>query len=112
MAVDFGELSEARTDHGATSDGSRGVFGGGEDAGILDTIDFLAIGGSGGTALAYGELTEGRKGVEATSNGSRGVFHGGTPPTEDTIDYITIATVGNAIDFGNLTVALSYLGGT
>ena len=45
--------------------------------------------------------------VEATNDeldgGYRGFGCGGSTPSEsDTIDYITIATLGNAIDFGNL----------
>ena len=43
--------------------------------------------------------------------GPRGAWGGGHHPTRDTIDYITIATTGNAIDFGNLLSALRYVGG-
>ena len=32
----------------------------------------------------------------------RGVFGGGSPGTQKTIDYITIQTLGNAKDFGDL----------
>ena len=46
--------------------------------------------------------------IEMTSpdlnGGARGLFMGGQNPSEvDTIDYITIPTLGNATDFGNLT---------
>ena len=40
--------------------------------------------------------------------GGRGVFMGGWPngnPLSNIIDYITIATTGDATDFGDLTVA-------
>ena len=41
-----------------------------------------------------------------TEPGARGLFGGGrTPGLSDTIDYINIASTGNAVDFGNLTVA-------
>ena len=40
----------------------------------------------------------------------RGLFTGGDPST-DRIDYITIATTGNAIDFGDLTVIRQALTG-
>ena len=42
-----------------------------------------------------------------TGLGTRGVWEGGstTTPVGDTIDYVTISTLGNAQDFGNLTVA-------
>ena len=38
------------------------------------------------------------------ASSTRGLMMGGkNPSTQDTIDYITIATLGNAIDFGNTT---------
>ena len=44
--------------------------------------------------------------------GVRGLTSGGSTPTVDIIDYITIATTGNAIDFGNLIVARRSTAGT
>jgi hypothetical protein len=48
-------------------------------------------------------------GVDATS--ARGIFAGGfaTPANYNTIDYITIASTGNAFDFGDLTQTRGYL---
>lgn len=40
--------------------------------------------------------------------GERGVFGGGYNTTS-LIDYVTIATTGNAINFGNLTLARRHL---
>ena len=38
------------------------------------------------------------------SNATRGLFGGGYSPTGyDVIDYITIASIGDALDFGNLS---------
>ena len=37
--------------------------------------------------------------------GHRGLFMGGGPSASDTIDYISISTLGNAQDFGNLSQA-------
>ena len=37
--------------------------------------------------------------------GHRGLFMGGGPSVSDTIDYISISTLGNAQDFGNLSQA-------
>ena len=46
------------------------------------------------------------------NSATRGVFGGGsTAGYFNTIDYITIATTGNATDFGDLTVARNYSGG-
>ena len=44
------------------------------------------------------------------NGGARGVFAGGSNEpspntTYNTLDYVTISTTGNAIDFGDLTVA-------
>ena len=42
------------------------------------------------------------------TGGTRGLMMGGkNPSTQDTIDYITIATLGNAADFGDTTGAAS-----
>ena len=56
------------------------------------------------------ELFDGNQWVEivATSpdsqtGGARGIFSGGETPNTNIIDYITILTQGNAIDFGDLT---------
>ena len=38
------------------------------------------------------------------SDPTRGVFGGGTNPDNVTIDYITIASTGNAADFGDMSV--------
>ena len=38
----------------------------------------------------------------ATWNGSRGVSAGGTASPGNIIEYVTIATIGNAVDFGDL----------
>ena len=51
-------------------------------------------------------MTEARYGAGGCSNSIRGLFGGGVHlPSAvyyNTIDYITIATLGNAIDFGDL----------
>ncbi len=53
--------------------------------------------------------------IEASSEeldgGARAIFTGGQAPANtDEIDYITISTLGNATDFGNLTTSLSNTG--
>ena len=43
----------------------------------------------------------------AFASRTRGVFGGGATPTnKDTIDFVTIASTGNATDFGNLLLQL------
>ena len=50
--------------------------------------------------------------MPGVSNLIRGVFAGGREPTiVNTIEYVEFATLGNAIDFGDLTVARGNLVG-
>ena len=44
--------------------------------------------------------------------GARGLFGGGGyPNVQNVIDFVTISTVGNAIDFGDLTTTTILTGG-
>jgi hypothetical protein len=61
---------------------------------------------SDGSAVFFGDLTTGRSGANACSSGTRSVWSGGndgTNPRINTMDYVEIATTGNATDFGDLT---------
>jgi hypothetical protein len=107
-AADFGDLVTAREMSSAgASNGSRGVMaGGGTSSNVMEYITFATT----GDTTDFGNLTVGRHaGPGGTSNGTRGAFGGGTeassPYHSNVIDYITIATTGDAADFGNLTVA-------
>ena len=47
------------------------------------------------------------------SNGTKGVFCGGGNSTQTNVmQYITVATTGNATDFGDMTVSLWHPGCT
>ena len=61
-------------------------------------------------ATSFGQLSSYRAYLAGTSSRDRGVFVGGQPTigtqtSTDTIEYITIATAGDATDFGDLTVS-------
>jgi hypothetical protein len=107
-AVNFGSLTQARTSHGSCSNSIRGLFGGGDiPAARTNTIDFITI-ATLGDATDFGDLTEARgHSIASGSSSTRGVFAGGriaSPTTgTNTIDYVTILSAGNAIDFGDLT---------
>ena len=52
--------------------------------------------------------------VPTLEGGARGTFSGGhnaSPGYSDVIDYVTIATAGNATDFGNLSEARDHNAG-
>ena len=62
-------------------------------------------GGVGFTSQNWLTLPKGTT-TDRNRTGSRGLFGGGnTPGTTNTIDFVTIATIGNAQDFGDLTSA-------
>ena len=87
----------------------RAVFGGGYTPSLSTLMDFVNI-HSLGNANSFGNLDHGgaSKGSMG-SNGTRGLFMGGywpaAPTKTDQIDYITIPSEGNGIDFGDLTTS-------
>lgn len=59
---------------------------------------------SGGNSIFFGNLTELSTFPAAMSSETRGIFCGGrTPTSHNIIQFITIATSGNATDFGDIT---------
>ena len=112
---DFGDLTQARVYIGGCSSSTRGVFGGGAPLPGVNTIDFITI-SSTGNASDFGDLTQGGSGVTGCSSRTRGVFAGGLSGSDpytyhNVIDYITIAALGNATDFGDLSVGAYYAAG-
>ena len=87
----------------------RGVFSG-FSPGLQNGIQFVEI-MTKGNALDFGTNETGTL-CAGTSNGIRGVYSGGAPaPYKDKMEYITIASQGDAIDFGDLTQNRGYAGG-
>ncbi len=78
---------------------------------VSSTIQFFTFASQGNTTK-FGELTEKARNVIAVSDQTRGVRMGGYSETAnpaaftDTIDFITMASEGNATDFGNLIAAV------
>ena len=88
-----------------TGVGTRAVLGSGE-APHGDTIDFLTI-STFGDSTDFGNLTQERmSGGSMGSSETRGIFAGGQHPSPFTffniIDFVTIASTGDATDFGDL----------
>ena len=120
-SIDFGDLTYQNDGSNAScSSSTRGIFAGGREnpspGGNIDHINYVTI-ASIGDAIDFGNLTEARRGITGYSSGIRGMFAGGrsdpggSNPT-DVIDFITIASTGNALDFGNLSQSRRYLGST
>ena len=83
--------------------GSRAVFGGGDNDGAKNIIDFITI-TSTGNAADFGDLSVARYETGCVGNFTRSLWGGGTG-VSNVIDYVNPTTTGNAADFGNLTVA-------
>ena len=99
--------------------GSRGLTMGGSmppgdspGTWVWNTIDYISI-GIGGNAIDFGEpLHLANQQSNGGSTQTRGVWCGGSQSTPsggtdvlNTMSYVTIATTGNAIDFGDLSEA-------
>ena len=104
---DFGDLTSARYDAVGASSPTRGVFMGGSAS---DVIDYITI-ASTGNATDFGDLTTNCNSGTGGGNGIRAVIAGGfrnpgggTAGT-NIVEYVTIASTGDATDFGDLTEA-------
>ena len=126
-ATDFGDLSQSRQCT-AIDNTTRGVFLGGyiypsaPSNTAISTMDIVEIATT-GNATDFGDLSQNTRQNGSVSNGHGGLevglqlpsvtympgsgrafFGGGNAPGEvDTIQFVTIPTKGNAVDFGNLT---------
>jgi len=105
---DFGDMSIAVWSRAGCSNSIRGILAGGFASSNFNVIEHLTIATTGNTQ-DFGDLTRSRREKGGSSSTTRGIFMGGRSPVpsgvnndEDIIDYITIASTGNAVDFGNL----------
>ena len=106
-ASDFGAAPSALVTPGGAASLTRGLFAGGYNPVELKSIDYITI-ASLGNALDFGELTITVRRTAGSSNSIRAIWAGGNrypsaPAGVSDIDYSTIATLGNALDFGTLT---------
>ena len=92
--------------------GTRAVYGGGQKPGTnyKNVMSYRTISTSYIDNTDFGNLTVARKELSGCSNVERGVFvagyfpgGGGADDYSHTIDYITVASTGNASDFGDIT---------
>ena len=118
-ANDFGDLTVARLDAETVSNGSRMVTYAGSvpsPTNGVNTMDYITI-ASTGNATDFGDAADLNNGHAAAGDSTtRGVFMGGrnqpSPNNISTINYITIATTGNTIKFGDLTASKRFITGT
>ena len=117
-ATDFGDLSVRRYNVSGCASATRGVFMGGQGtpSALFNTIDYVTISSGGGTS-DFGDLIDLGGTINdlmqsgaVTSNNTRGLYMGGFTPVgglggrQNIIQFITIASTGDATDFGDITV--------
>ena len=116
-ATDFGNMNSynsytSRAYHATGGDTSYGIMAGGgsDNAGAHNYIQYITY-ASAGNAQDFGDLTRTAAKFGGCSDATRSVFCGGSHETggsgnkDNTIDYVTTQTPGNATDFGDCTYA-------
>ena len=103
-AIDFGDLPSTYTRIAAASNGTTGIITTGFNSYMLVTIATL------GNATFGANHTVNAEGRTVCANINRAVFAGGA--SSNVLDYVTFASLGNAVDFGDLTVARKFSAAT
>jgi hypothetical protein len=107
-ATDFGDLTVGRGYLTSFSNSTRGCFAGGNTS---DVIDYVTIATT-GNAVDFGDLNETgtlKDQPAGLASSTRGCVGGGveglTSSVTNIIQYVTIASTGNSLDFGDLTAS-------
>tara|TARA_R110002167_G_scaffold315138_1_gene520651 strand:+ start:351 stop:1562 length:1212 start_codon:yes stop_codon:yes gene_type:complete len=122
-ATDFGDASYTKQFGSQFGSSTRGCVGGAEGPSqgapkyqSYDTIDFITF-ASTGNASDFGnqtQITQVCAGFGSTTRGVRSGGYdgaGGGSSETNVMDYVTISSQGNAIDFGDMTLARRGHGG-
>ena len=118
---DFGDLSSGRWGAGAVSDGIKGIcmggtLGPGDEGAGENFIEFVVITTT-GNSKDFGDLTyeAGGGACGGINSPTRGILMNGHSDQDgahtNTINYITMSTLGNAVDFGDSVNILKYSNG-
>jgi hypothetical protein len=116
---DFGDLSLTSMNNAPVANKTRGLIALGQAGPSNNSkqIQFITL-STLGDAQDFGEITTlAKKGAAAVASSTRACFMGGTGTTgnaghvSNVIDFVTISTLGNAQDFGDITVAVDALAG-
>jgi hypothetical protein len=118
-AILWNEIVRSGLSGNCASNQTRGVFAGGYNTvDNIKSIDYVTIASLGNT-IEFGDLSIGRNGASAASTQTRVVFAGGfttfpsaTDSVANSMEYIEIASAGNAIDFGDYLTTIAQAGAT
>jgi len=110
-AIRFGDLSVARAQTYGAANSTRGVvfgsYDGSNNGNLLEAFDTT----TGADTIDFGNLlsSTARRGVLGMASNTRAIAAGGATPSRDnTIQYVTIASLGDAQEFGDLIADSSH----
>ena len=111
----FCNLTASRYVGAAGGNSTRGLYGCGNSPNaptIVASIDVFDL-YSGTTAIDFGDMTVSRQDTAGSANIIRFVIAGGNTPSGhlNTMDFVTISTLGDGTDFGDLTSISIHNGG-
>ena len=118
-ASDFGDLSVITRGGSSAASNTRGILQIGQTNPLPGNrlIEFITL-STLGNSQNFGEVTTlAKSGSAAVASSTRACFMGGVGTTgnvghvSNVIDFVTISTLGNAQDFGDMTVAVDALAG-
>ena len=99
-ATDFGNLTDgARDNVQGSSNSTRAVMGGGRTPSNTNIIDYITM-TSTGDSTDFGDLTAADYFYTATGNSIRALWIGNST-IGNSMEFVTIATQGNAVDWGD-----------
>ena len=107
-ALTFGELTKGRGGAATGGNATRGITATGDGNGHQNTIDYITI-ASTGNAVDFGDAMQTHTELMGSNSSSvRMCFSGGNAPGSSyniaQIEFITIATIGDAQNFGDLNI--------
>jgi hypothetical protein len=109
----FGSMIEAHQIAAASGSKTRGIIAGGYSAPDSNysqpRIEYITL-ASKGDGITFGELSASHfRNSGGCSSSTRGLFFGGGHPSYyNTIEYVELNTLGNAIDFGDQIKSLAW----
>ena len=119
-AIDFGDTTTT-TQHGtALSNNTRGLYAGGHLTSspypTSNHIGYVTIASTGNTT-DFGDMYAARFSVASAASQTRGLYAGGSAQyfpnqaDDNVIQYLTIASTGNTVDFGDLNTKMHWCQG-
>ena len=111
-STDFGDLLNPVYAAQAASNSTRGIISGGYSTEYLNIIQSITIATT-GNAIDFGDSTNKVHVAGGAASPTRAAFFGGytglgSPNATNEINFVEIATTGNAQDFGDLTLSPFY----